>query len=174
MKKFHHEVLGTNPGPARINSKQKGNANEREVAKILSSWTGAKFARTPMSGGLHWDHEAVAGDVVCVTRDFDFIFSVETKHYADVKLKESAWMEKVLTQAIDDALEAGKYPMVLLRKNRMPRGEYYLMLNVAQSWIVDPQIRPRLFEAFGFYAVYASDLFDSVSYEAIYNYLKST
>ena len=36
-----------------INIKAKGNKHEREVAKLLSEWSGHKFMRTPMSGAIH-------------------------------------------------------------------------------------------------------------------------
>jgi len=174
MKSFKSELLGTPDYTQPINQKQKGNRNEVQAAKVLSSWTGARFARTPMSGGLHWDHESVSGDVVCITRGFDFMFSVETKHYAsfrvDKVLRSNSRIIRIFDQAINDALEAGKYPLLLLRSNGMPKGDYYVFLNVAKEFIKLLSC-PIISEADNLYGVYSTDLFKTVSYKELKNYL---
>lgn len=169
MKKFKHEALGEPESKPRVNSKAKGGINERKVAKILSDWTGAKFIRVPMSGGLHYEYHLLCGDLVCVTADFEFVFAVETKHYKTVKLKDSAWMRKVIHQATEDAKRAKKYPLIMLRENGMPRGEYYVLLNVAKDRILSKS--RNIFEIQDFYTVMASDLFTRHEYEDIYKYL---
>jgi len=173
MKPFKHEALGTEPYRQPINQKLKGNANERDVAKVLSDWTGARFARTPMSGGLHWDHESVSGDVVCVTRHFDFIFSVETKHYASWHvtpiLRENSAIFPVFDQALNDSLDVGKYPMLILRENGMPKMEYYIFLNVARRYI--EQCCDIIAEADHLFGVYSTDFFKNVTYDGLKEYI---
>lgn len=165
--------MGTTPYRQPINQKLKGNANEREAARVLSEWAGARFARTPMSGGLHWDHESVSGDVVCVTRGFNFIFSVETKHYESWHvtpiLRENSRIFGVFDQAMNDALDVGKFPMLMLRENGMPKGEYYVFLNVAKKFISD---RCELIaDSDNIFGMYSTNFFKYVNYNELKTYL---
>lgn len=62
-----------------INGKAKGNSNEREVAKILTKWSGYEFNRVPQSGGLRWEADNnVTGDIV-PPFDLGFPISIECK-----------------------------------------------------------------------------------------------
>lgn len=117
-----------------INQKRKGNTNERVAAKWLEKWTGKKFARVPSSGGLRWaNNSSVCGDVVCEDETFDFPFAVETKALKTFALREIMsgrnMIKTLWKQAQRDALRAGKEPLLMLRKNGMPAGEYVVFMS---------------------------------------------
>ena len=118
-------------------SRLKGNRNEVILAKLLSDWTGVKFQRTPRSGGIHALAEFCCGDVMCVSREFIFPFSVETKHYKVIGspnggmfFRKNSKMLKFWKQAQADADRSKKKPMLLARQNGMPKGEYYVCLPI--------------------------------------------
>ena len=123
-----------------INQKKKGNRNETVAAKWLTAWTGKDFTRTPSSGGLQWkDMSNVCGDVVCTDENFNFVFSVETKHLKDVSLPATGELRansKVFTiweQCSRDAERGNKVPMLMLRRNGMGAGEYVIVLPAVVS-----------------------------------------
>ena len=122
-----------------INSKDKGNANERAVAKWLSAWTGKDFVRTPSSGGLRWQNSLglnICGDVVCTNQGHTFPFTVETKHLKDISfkvskngtLREYSQVLTIFQQASRDADRDCKSPMMLLRCNGMPANTWWVFL----------------------------------------------
>lgn len=115
----------------KINSKKKGDLNERTVAKWLEEWTGRKFARVPRSGGLRWQATAnVCGDLVCEDSSFDFPFTIETKHLADIKLdgllRQNSKVFTVYEQCKRDCERSGREPMLILRKNGMQQGYWII------------------------------------------------
>ena len=121
-----------------INSKQKGNRFERDIANMLSerfeSYTGKpqSFRRNADSGSFwggknkqrkesHDTGYAVYGDLVC-PRDFNF--TIECKNYksappfsAIVSQKVSEW-DAWLKQAIQDANESGLDYILIIKYNR--------------------------------------------------------
>lgn len=114
-----------------INSKKKGDSNEYAFSKWLKKWTGEKFTKVPSSGGMRWQNTVnTCGDVVCENADFEFIFSVETKHYKEIcfnrTLKSNSKVAKFYRQAKDDAERASKLPLLALRKNGMPKNTWVL------------------------------------------------
>ena len=125
-----------------INSKQKGNRNELEVCKWLSAWTGVEFVRVPMSGGLRWKNTIrmnICGDVVCTDYTFEFPFSIETKHYRSISfdttshrtLRKDSMVETLFEQCRRDAGRDGKFPMLMLRVNRMPKQEWVVVFDIS-------------------------------------------
>lgn len=114
---FKARAMGIPDHRKKVNSKVKGNANELEVAKALSKWTGVEFRRTPASGAIHVPLDWLAGDVFCTDKSFDFPFSVETKHYSKIypKMKKDFWL-----QACNDAARISKIPMLMYRENGWP------------------------------------------------------
>lgn len=126
---FGHFVV-ENP----INSKKKGDKNERIAAKWLTEWTGTPFTRVPSSGGLRWKNASnVCGDLVCEDESFVFPFAVETKHLKSLVmpkyLRSNSKVFSIYDQAKLDADRAGKHPMMLLRQNGMPSGEFMVFFN---------------------------------------------
>ena len=136
-RSIEHDILGTTPRKRAVNGKRKGNNNERVAAKFLSEWTGAEFSKTPASGGMHLRNSMFCGDLVCVTEGFYFPFVMETKHLKEVNvqgaLRDNSMLYKIFRQALNDANRIGKRPLCLIRGNRMPAGEYYLILESAFS-----------------------------------------
>lgn len=129
------QVFGGNEDA--FQSRLKGNRNQAVLAKLLTTWTGWEFKSTPRSGGMHALAEFCCGDVMCVSREFIFPFSVETKHYKIVGspngsmfFRKNSIMLTFWKQAQTDADRAKKKPMLVVRKNRMPKGEYYVCLPI--------------------------------------------
>lgn len=123
-------------GFENINSKQKGNRNELVAAKWLTRWTGQPFARVPSSGGLRWANTVNAcGDVICTNQDFDFPFSVETKHLKrlslPLKLKSGSKVRSIWEQCSEDALRAKKRGMMMLRRDNMKSGAFIVYFDFA-------------------------------------------
>lgn len=109
------DIFGDPIRKKRINSKQKGNANELKCAEAITMWTGEKFTRTPSSGGLRWQSsQGIAADLVCENPDFYFPLSTETKHLADF---DDVKILAVWKQALADAVRAKKLPVLFLRRN---------------------------------------------------------
>jgi len=128
-------IFGGTERSRSILSKRKGSDNERAVAKFFTKWVGEKFARVPMSGGLsgQWEgNRNMVGDVVPISEQSKFSFSVETKFYRNIKFGELGKRNKVYgfwKQASQDAELAGKFPMLIIRQNQMPAGEFILFLD---------------------------------------------
>lgn len=110
----------------RKNGRAKGQRGERIVAKLLSEWWGADFARTPQSGGFRnkkfredWNAEA---DIV--TADDSFPFCVE------VKWQEGWSLDHLLTSDKSPIWEwwnqcwnqcpENKIPLLVFKRNNMP------------------------------------------------------
>lgn len=137
-RSIEDDCFGISKHRNSINSKQKGSSNERACARALQLWTGYKFVRVPASGGLRWQNSNnVTGDLICDEVGVDFSFSIETKHLQKLHtpriLPNDSKLFTIWTQANDDSIRSGKLPMALLRKNDMPAGEYYLILDAAQG-----------------------------------------
>ncbi len=134
------DILGTK---VKINSKTKGNNNERAAAKWLKEWTGADMNRTPRSGGLRWlDSSRIAGDVVA-PKDFYFPFCVETKAYNKIEFKEVLRVNSIIgtfwVQADADARRIDKEPFLMVRENGMKSGEFIIFVGrinrIFSQWI---------------------------------------
>ena len=109
----------------RINSKAKGNAAERELAKILTEHFGVPFARVGVTSGarpkqVQLDRnakEAHTGDLIPPD---GFKFSVEAKSvnididFFDISIPFERWLQ----QASEDAKSIGKLPMLCWKRNR--------------------------------------------------------
>ena len=109
----------------RINSKQKGNRAELELAKILTKRFGLPFARVGVTSGarpkqVRLDERAMetfTGDLIVPD---GFRFSVECKAvnvHVDL-FAPSALFDKFLEQAKADAESIGKDPMLCWKRNR--------------------------------------------------------
>jgi hypothetical protein len=128
------EIFGHSSRKRKINSKRKGNNNERLACVLLQDWTGYPFARVPSSGGLRWKNMAsVVGDLVCTDEDVRFSFVVETKFLAQIftgKSSEVTTVLKVWAQAEQDCMRTkSKVPLLLLRDNGMQTGAYYVIFS---------------------------------------------
>lgn len=141
-RRVEHDLLGKKRVSKGINSKDKGNRGEWAAAKWLTQWTGHKFARTPGSGGLRWvDNDLVCGDLVCEEKNYYFPFTIEVKNYKSFGLtsylRKNSIIYKWWEQAKEDAERAEKIPLLLIRKNGMPKGEFYLVMYLRMGNYVD-------------------------------------
>lgn len=137
---IHEDLFGRNK-KASINSDTKGKANERVACKdFLLPWTGQEFGRVPNSGGLKgWNDPYFCGDVVCKNREFDFPFTIETKHRKDIRitysLRANSYIFTVMRQCLKDCERSGKDPMLLMRPNGMRVGNYIVYVQAQLSLI---------------------------------------
>lgn len=123
-------------------SKVKGNRGENEVAKLFAAWWGAEFTRTPSSGGFgtkkfrkDWNS---AGDIV--TPDAKFPFCVEVKNVKDWDLSSLLTSSKCILwkyweQAVEEAKESNKIPILVFKKNR---GTWFCM-TPALAGVMEPE-----------------------------------
>lgn len=166
-------------GKKQKNGKAEGNKNERAAADWTGKWTGVKFIRTPSSGGRRLTNNSTfCGDIVCEDEDFDFVFSLETKHLERLSLREQLVKNSVVytiwEQALADAKRARKLPMLLLRKIGMGKNSFVLFVSkeVAQYLLLEGV--PIACTGKGKYELYGfkcTDVLD-VSYEKYRLFLK--
>ena len=134
-----------------INSRTKGNRNERSVAHILKGWTGYDFSRVPSSGGLHWKSANSSGDIICTdkTHGARFPFSIECKFHEELDLlhllqglkgKKTNKIILFWEQALNDANEHDKVPLVFMRRNGMKADTHFVMLGVDMYLKWDPDV----------------------------------
>ena len=109
----------------RVNSRRKGNAFEREIAKLFNTRFGTKdFCRSPGSGAFATTHELpqhikVHGDLITPQK---FKFILECKSGYDVTFedifKPKSDLYKFIEQARRDAKKADKDWLVVYKKTR--------------------------------------------------------
>ncbi len=100
-----------------INSRQKGNRFEREIAKVLSNWAGETFQRRSMG--------YVGSDLITPN---DFPFAVEVKNNkADIldifryKSELNGWWAQALAQSVSE----GKEPLLAFKHGQ--KGRYFMI-----------------------------------------------
>ena len=107
-----------------INSKRKGNTNERALCKLFSTRFGLPFSRVPTSGARGKQvqlsaevAEIMAGDIVCPP---DFRFCIECKsHNVNIDFFESSRLwDGFLDQVEEDARNVDKIPMLCWKRPR--------------------------------------------------------
>jgi hypothetical protein len=106
-------------------SKDKGNAWELEVAKLLEENFEGKFSRTPRSGAIFGGENAENAtgerpDVVEIITPKDFPFTIEAKHYDDFKFShmltgENKDLDQWIEGAEKDADLAKRLPMIIAK-----------------------------------------------------------
>ena len=120
-----------------INSKKKGNRNERYGAKLWEKWSGWQFSRVPASGGLRWKKtDDITGDIICTEKGiYDFKFSIELKFHKEIEfnylllnLKKDS-VTSFWTQCKRDAERGGKIPILFMRYNGIPKDYYFVVIN---------------------------------------------
>ena len=109
----------------RVNSKQKGAAFERKIAKTLNErFNTTEFSRTPGSGAFGSTHQLpqhliVHGDLITPQ---NFKYTIECKNGYNVELedvlKPKSDFYKFIEQAKSDAKRASRDWMVIYKKNR--------------------------------------------------------
>lgn len=117
------------------NSRRKGSKNERNISKLLESWTKKKFSRTPSSGGLNWKNSQVSGDIVCTTEGHYFPFSIEAKNYREINFEHLLYLDdpdilKFWNQCVSDSKKSAKtkIPLLFMRYNGMPKDLHFVAI----------------------------------------------
>lgn|SRR5690554_1006738 len=118
-----------------INSKRKGNNNERQACKFMERWTGEKFIRVANSGAMHSQSPWLAGDIVPETTEFllEFDTVIETKHLKYLGCldgtRSNSVIGKIMNQCLVDKqrVSAGNC-LCLLRQNGMKKGNYIVVV----------------------------------------------
>lgn len=127
----------------RINSRNKGSRNERNLSKWWEQWTGFEFGRVPSSGGLRWNRTTdTTGDIICTNQKhfLRFPFSIEAKDYKDINFEhillgtKGCKVLQFWEQAKNDANRGNKIPILMMRYNGMKKNEYFF---VVDSYLAD-------------------------------------
>lgn len=119
-----------------VNSKNKGNKFEREVAKWFTKWSGYKFERNRDSGAWHSNKDSVS-DITCTDEKHAHKckISIECKSYKEIKFEhvllgnKGCDILKFWQQASKDAQRANRVPILCMRYNSMPKGEFFFVVN---------------------------------------------
>jgi len=118
------------PRKKKVNGKKKGNRNELELSKLLTSRFGKPFSRSVGSGN-RWSQtmlseqakQVFSGDIVVPE---DFGFAIESKGGYDsidmssVFMRGNSELDGFLEQAMSDARRSGRKPMMCWKKTRKP------------------------------------------------------
>ena len=106
----------------KINSKQKGNRTELQIAKIFKERFDIDFIRSPQSGAFYTNNpinitENLAGDIIC--DDENFKFSIEIKARKDITFHQiiNGYLDEFITQVERDAKSSGKLPLLIIKLN---------------------------------------------------------
>lgn len=132
---IEHDIFGTKPRKKGINSKRKGDNNERDLAKYLSKWTGYQFERVPSSGGLGWkDSVQTVGDVVCTTPNSRVPFTFETKALKKLGLnspilRSNSCIFKHWHQCNREGKQANRIPLFIARDNGMKKYTWWVFMD---------------------------------------------
>ena len=103
-----------------MNTRTKGNDFELLIATSLKNWWNAEFRRTPLSGG--WSAMA-PGDIIVPE---DFPWCIECKHSKEFRVEHIlrpsllSYLKKWWEQASNEAVEAKKEPLLVVRGERTP------------------------------------------------------
>ena len=119
-----------------INSKKKGNRNERNLTKLWSSWTGWEFNRVPQSGGLRWKKaDNISGDIICTEPGiYDFKFTIEAKSHKELGFNnllngnKKCKIREFWEQAKADANRSKKIPILFMRSNGMKTDMHFVVI----------------------------------------------
>lgn len=104
-----------------IDPRAKGARGETEVVKLLTSATGIKWARSPLSGAT----AHIKGDIyIPLTEGKISKYLIEVKLYSDDTINSNllndsnSQLEKFLEQTEREALQMNSLPMLVFRKDR--------------------------------------------------------
>lgn len=182
-----------------MNSKRKGNKFERVVAKFFTDWSGFKFGRTPGSGSFH-NNRDLGSDLICNDDKHKnkCCISIECKNYQDIRFEHvllgnrgckifSFW-----EQASKDAQRTEKFPILCMRYNSMPRGEFFFVVSelIASSLlnvqdlsnspinkvmvITAPELMKLNPPTVTLYIFMASDIKEKIDYQKFHKHLRKS
>ena len=112
----------------KVNSRAKGSAFERQIAKILNDRLGtSEFSRTPGSGAFATthtlpDHLKIYGDLI-TPQNFKYCLECKKGYnnqnlYSLYNYSSDFW--KFIDQCQKDSEKCGKIPMVIFKQDRQP------------------------------------------------------
>lgn len=168
------------------NSKKKGNRFERVVAKFFTDWSGFKFGRTPGSGSFH-NNRDLGSDLICNDDKHKnrCCISIECKNYQDIRFEHVLLGNKrckifdFWKQASRDAKRTKKFPILCMRYNSMPRGEFFFVVDAfIASAIITPKTQNRMMTINApellttLYVFMASDIKKYISYKDMHKQLR--
>lgn len=143
---IEHDIFNTKPRKKGINSKRKGDNNERDLAKYLSKWTGYQFERVPSSGGLGWkDSVQTVGDVVCTTPNSRVPFTFETKALKKLGLnspilRSNSCIFKHWHQCHREGEQANRIPLFIARDNGMKKYTWWVFMDYSLYELINTKI----------------------------------
>lgn len=181
------------------NSKKKGSRFERVVAKFFTDWSGFNFGRTPQSGAYH-NNRDLGSDLICNDDHHKkrCCISIECKNYQDIRFEHVLLGNKrckifsFWEQAFRDAKRTKKLPILCMRYNSMPKGEFFFVVNelIASSilnvhdlannpinrgmTISAPELINLNPPTFTLYVFMASDIKDKIDYSKLHKCLRKT
>lgn len=118
------------------NSKRKGSRFELKVSKWFTKWSSYKFGRTPYSGAYHQNKD-LSSDIICndPKHGHRCKLAIECKSYKDIRFEhvllgnKGCDIIKFWDQVIEDAQRSGKYPILCMRYNSMPKEEFFFVVS---------------------------------------------
>lgn len=133
-----------------INSRRKGNKNERIAAALFTTWTKRKFERTPSSGGLQWKGSFAKGDIVCTVDRHYCPFCVEIKAHKEIDFShlmipgiKNVKIFEFWKQCRRDARKAKKLPLLLMRYDRLPKAFFFTAMPL-DFWFAVKHLFPNV------------------------------
>lgn len=119
-----------------INSRSKGARTERELSKVIATWSVKyEFAKTPASGGLRWKAAMSKGDIICTSEGHYFPFCIECKNHKEINFSQLLVPELKVVKIFEfwaqcdrDAKLCNKVPMLCMRYNGLPKNFFFVAL----------------------------------------------
>lgn len=169
-----------------MNSKKKGNRFERVVAKFFTDWTSYSFGRSPQSGSFH-NNRDLGSDLICNDDKHKnrCCISIECKNYQDIRFEHVLLGNKrckileFWKQADRDANRTKKLPILCMRYNSMPKGEFFFVVDSRVAlYLITPETIKRGMSIYSpeldmpLYVFMASDIKEYVSYKKLHKSLR--
>lgn len=167
------------------NSKRKGNRFERVVANYFTDWSGFKFGRTPGSGSFH-NNRDLGSDLICNDDKHKnrCCISIECKNYQDIRFEHVLLGNKrckilsFWSQAKRDANRTKKLPILCMRYNSMPKGEFFFVVDSTIAKEIFCSRIKRVMEIYApeleipLYVFMASEIKEHISYRKLHKALR--
>lgn len=168
------------------NSKRKGSKFERIIGAWFTKWTGFRFERNRAgSGAWHSNRDSVS-DITCTDEKHAHRckISIECKNYKDIKFEhillgnKNCDILKFWEQASKDAKRANRIPILCMRYNSMPKGEFFFVIDdkFAEVFMASELMNTRFMvlntETYKLYVFMASNVQQYVKYKSVHKVAK--
>ena len=111
----------------RVNSRAKGSAFERSLARTLNGRFGTKeFCRTPGSGAFATthtlpEHLSIGGDII-TPKNFKFLIECKKGYNRELQISEffneKSWITGVLYKILSESKNSNKEPLLIVKQDR--------------------------------------------------------